>query len=52
MITLVTGFFYIGFIAVGTSLGNNGTLSPVVSVWLANVIFALLGFWLIRRARS
>ncbi|NTV52591.1 MAG: YjgP/YjgQ family permease [Candidatus Firestonebacteria bacterium] len=52
VITLATGFFYIGFIAVGTSLGNNGTLSPVVSVWLANVVFSLLGFWLMRRARS
>jgi lipopolysaccharide export system permease protein len=52
VITLVTGFFYIGFIAVGTSLGNNGTLSPVVSVWMANVVFAGLGFWLMRKARS
>jgi lipopolysaccharide export system permease protein len=52
VITLTTGFFYIGFIAVGTSLGNNGTLSPVVSVWLANVVFAALGFWLMRQARS
>jgi lipopolysaccharide export system permease protein len=52
VITLITGFFYIGFIAVGTSLGNNGTLSPVVSVWLANVIFAILGFGLMRKARS
>ncbi len=52
VITLVTGFFYIGFIAVGTSLGNNGTLSPVVSVWLANVVFAGLGFWLMSKART
>jgi len=52
VITIVTGFFYIGFIAVGTSLGNNGTLSPVVAVWMANVLFAALGIWLMRKART
>lgn len=52
VITLVTGFFYIGFIAIGTSLGNNGTLSPVLSVWLANIVFGTLGLWLIRQART
>lgn len=50
VITLVAGFFYIGFIAVGTSLGNNGTLSPVISVWLANIIFLAIGIWLMRKA--
>ncbi len=50
IITITTGFFYIGFIAIGTSLGNNGTFSPFVSVWIANVSFGLLGAWLMRLA--
>lgn len=52
VITITTGFFYIGFIAVGTSLGNNGTLSPVVSAWASNVIFGALGLWMMRKART
>jgi lipopolysaccharide export system permease protein len=52
VITLATGFFYIGFVAVGTSLGNNGTLSPVISVWIANVFFSFLGVWLLRLAKT
>ncbi len=52
VITIVTGFFYIGFIAVGTSFGKNGTLPPVLSVWIANALFFILGVILIRKTRS
>ncbi|MBN1595723.1 LptF/LptG family permease [candidate division FCPU426 bacterium] len=52
VITVVIGFFYIGFIAVGTSFGKNGTLSPVVSVWIANCLFGLLGAFMISKVRS
>lgn len=52
VITLLTGFFYIGFIAVGSSFGKNGALPPMVSVWIANLIFGLLGAWLMRKAQT
>ncbi|MCD4812577.1 LPS export ABC transporter permease LptG [bacterium] len=52
VITIVTGFFYIGFIAVGTSFGKNGTLPPFLSVWIANFIFLGLGVFLITKAKS
>ena len=50
IITLTTGFFYIGFLAVGTSLGGSGALPPLVSVWIANIAFGLLGTWMMFRA--
>jgi len=52
VITIVTGFFYIGFIAVGTSFGKNGTLPPLVSVWIANILFGLLGAFMISKTKS
>lgn len=51
VLTLLTGFFYIGFIAVGSSFGKNGTLPPLLSVWIANIIFGLLGLYLMRKAQ-
>ena len=52
VITIVTGFFYIGFIAVGTSFGKNGTLPPIASVWIANCIFGTIGIYMIFTAKS
>jgi lipopolysaccharide export system permease protein len=52
VITLVTGFFFIGFIAIGTSLGNNGTLPPMLSVWMANLLFGAFGILMIFKART
>ncbi len=51
VLTLLTGFFYIGFIAVGSSFGKNGTLPPLLSVWIANIIFGFLGVYLMRKAQ-
>ncbi len=50
VITIITGFFYIGFIAVGSSFGKNGMFSPLVSVWVANAVFAAIGIWLMTKA--
>lgn len=51
VITLLTGFFYIGFVAVGSSMGKNGTLPPLLAVWIANLLFGALGLWMMRRAQ-
>jgi lipopolysaccharide export system permease protein len=52
VVTIVTAFFYIGFIAIGSSLGKNGTLPPLLSVWIANLLFAGLGAWLMSKAKT
>ena len=52
IITIITAFFYIGFIAVGTSLGKSGILPPIISVWISNIIFICLGVYLIYKAKA
>lgn len=38
-ISLFICFFYFGIIKVGQSLGHNGTLPPLFSAWLGNLVF-------------
>jgi lipopolysaccharide export system permease protein len=52
VVTLITGFFYIGFIAIGSSLGNSGALPPWLAVWMGNIIFSVIGVLALRQART
>ncbi|MFL5954851.1 MAG: LptF/LptG family permease [Gaiellaceae bacterium] len=44
----VFALYYVGLIA-GQSLAENGTLSPFWSMWLANIIFTIVGLFLLSR---
>jgi lipopolysaccharide export system permease protein len=44
----VFALYYVGLIA-GQSLAENGTLSPFLSMWLANIVFTLIGLVLLSR---
>jgi lipopolysaccharide export system permease protein len=44
----VFALYYVGLIA-GQSLAENGTLSPFWSMWLANIVFTLVGLVLLAR---
>lgn len=45
---VVFALYYVGLIA-GQSLAEHGTLSPFLSMWLANIVFGLLGLILFIR---
>ena len=45
---IVFGLYYVGLIA-GEALANRGTLSPFVAMWLANIVFSLVGLVLLLR---
>lgn len=45
-------FGYYAAIKLGQSLGFKGVLDPLLSVWLPNILFLALGFFLLRRLRS
>ncbi len=45
-------FGYYAAIKLGQSLGFKGVLDPLPSVWLPNVLFLTLGFYLLWRQRS
>jgi lipopolysaccharide export system permease protein len=49
-ICLLVAFIYIGGQQIGQGIGNQGLLSPFLSMWSMNIIFSILGvFLLIRR---
>ncbi len=46
-ICLMVAFFYIGGMEVGHQLGDSGVLSPFISMWIMNIIFGIVGPWLL-----
>ena len=44
----VFALYYVGLIA-GQSLAENGTLSPFWSMWMANILFTIVGLFLLSR---
>ena len=51
-ISLFVIFLYYAGIKTGQSLGYKGTLSPIASVWLPNLIFFLTGLFLFKNTRT
>ncbi|HEY6306763.1 MAG TPA: LptF/LptG family permease [Candidatus Angelobacter sp.] len=49
VLTIVLVFIYYFLSIIGVSLARNGRLSPVLGVWLANIIFAVVGLLLLWR---
>jgi lipopolysaccharide export system permease protein len=47
---LSISFAYILFMQISTTYGNYGSLTPLIAVWLPNIIFLIIGFLLIRTA--
>ena len=51
-ICLLVAFLYLGGMQIGHQLGYSGVLSPFLSMWLMNILFAVIGpLLLIRRNR-
>jgi lipopolysaccharide export system permease protein len=47
--SIVIGLGYYAFIAISLAFGKAGILPPVVSAWLGNVVFAIIGIKLINK---
>jgi lipopolysaccharide export LptBFGC system permease protein LptF len=45
-------FGYYAFIKFGQSLGFKGLLSPIISAWIGNIVFLLIGIGLFLRSRT
>ncbi len=51
-ICLLVAFVYMGGLQIGQGLGNQGIVSPFLSMWIINIVFAVVGLiLLIRRNR-
>ena len=46
---VLIAFIYSGLVSVGTALGRSGTLPPLESAWLANVLFATVSLFVLFR---
>lgn len=51
-ISLFICFIYFGFIQVGKVLGYNGTLNPWISAWIGNIVFGILGLFVLAKTSS
>ena len=49
VLTIVLVFVYYFVSIIGVSLARGGKMSPVLGVWMANIIFALIGLFLLWR---
>lgn len=47
--SIVIGLLYYAFIAIFLAFGKAGMLPPIVSAWLGNVVFAVLGIYLVNK---
>lgn len=51
-LTLVITFLYFGMVKTGQSLGQNGSLPPLLGAWLGNGIFFIGGMFVLSRTRT
>jgi len=51
-LSLATIFAYIVLLKFGQSLGYAGALSPFLAAWFSNIIFIIIGTWLMLNARK
>ncbi len=49
-VAIVVALAYIGLVQLGKTLGVGGVLPPLIAVWMANVIFLVVGLVLLWRA--
>jgi len=46
---LAISFLYYGVLQVGSVLGRQGMLPPTLSAWVANILFAGIGVWILAK---
>ncbi|MCX7698744.1 MAG: LptF/LptG family permease, partial [Candidatus Goldbacteria bacterium] len=50
--TVITAFFYMGFLTIGLSMGKMGALPPWLSAWISNIIFIFVGFFVLIKIKK
>ena len=52
VLSVVLSFGYWMVMLAGTAMGEDALLPPWLAVWLANIVFASIGFWMLRQLDS
>lgn len=42
-ISIMVSFIYLGFVKISQTFGYNGEMNPILTAWMANIVFALFG---------
>ncbi len=50
--TVITSFFYMGFLTIGLSLGKISTFPPFLSAWISNFVFLIIGFMVLIKVKK
>ena len=50
-LSIAIAFIFFGLMRTGQALGHNGALPPYLAAWMADLIFAAIGFEMMRRAQ-
>ncbi len=50
--TVITSFFYMGFLTIGLSLGKISTFPPFISAWISNFVFIIIGFLVLLKIKK
>lgn len=48
-ISLLVTFIYLGFLKISLVFGYNGDVNPILTAWLANILFAMVAFYYLLR---
>ncbi|MFC1724694.1 LptF/LptG family permease [candidate division KSB1 bacterium] len=51
-IGLVICFFFFGTVTVGQNMGRAGMINPYLAAWMGNIIFAVIGLFLLVKAKK
>jgi lipopolysaccharide export system permease protein len=49
-VSMLICFAFWGILQTGRALGHGGSLSPLLAAWLPNLVFGMVGAWLLHRA--
>jgi lipopolysaccharide export system permease protein len=52
MISILFFAVYYAFLKVGENLADRGLMSPMLSMWAANIVLGAVGLWLFTRANK
>jgi lipopolysaccharide export system permease protein len=50
--TVISAFFYMGFVTIGISIGKVGLLPPIAAAWLGNILFLIIGLGVLVKVRK
>jgi lipopolysaccharide export system permease protein len=52
LFTVITAFFYMGFVTIALSAGKAAAMPPIVAAWMPNIIFTVIGLILLKRTQK